>query len=440
MHSRRWTAGLLGACVAAACRSTSAEGTQKEQIPIRGSLVSRYEGRFTDGAHDHDLAEVLTLEVGDKKKDKVTGFVMAEGLADLDGNGSDSSGTFHSLADTWDGAVTGRLFHAYADVHATDALETLRVGRQMIVDTPVVAYFDGLRAETKEIGKARVRFGAYGGVPVQIYAPSSGDSMLGFFGETRPWEGGRVRADWLHSADQGEFGPRDDDLFGIGGSQNFGKTLRFDLEHTRLESEARDLRLRGTYYAQDSDLVLQASWYRLLQTQGDLAVPFDPYFATLHELFPYDQVGFLASKSLGSHLDVQAGLDLRRVEEEADIGAFNHDFNRFFATTDILGVLPASIDLSLTGEVWESTTNDVRSFGAGLTRKMGETVEAGIGTYYSLYKYDLYQNRELDDVRTWYVSVDWKRSASTRFDVRYEFEDDPDAEYHSVRLGATWQF
>jgi hypothetical protein len=409
-------------------------------FPIHGLLVSRYEGRFTGSVHDNDLVETLSLDLGDKTKNPVTGFIMAEGLADLDGSGSDPNGTFHSLADTYGGAVTARLYHAYADLHVSETFETIRIGRQMIVDTPITVYFDGARVETKELGKERFRFGAYAGVPVEIYAPGAGDEMLGFYGETRPWQGGRIRADWIHSADEGSFGPRENDLFGIGGSQNFGKSLRFDLEHTRLESDARDLRVRGTYYADDSDLVLQASFYQLLQTQKDFAVPFDPFYATLFDLFPYTEVGFLASKSLGTHLDVQAGLDMRRVTDAQDVGSFNHDFNRFFATTDVRGLLPAAIDLSLTAEVWDGTTNHFETYGAGLTRAFGKTFETGVGTYFAMYKYDLYQQRELDDVRTWYLSADWKRSASLRFQLRYEFEDDPDAEYHSVRLGATWRF
>ena len=48
--------------------------------------------------------------------------------------------------------------------------------------------------------------------------------------------------------------------------------------------------------------------------------------------------------------------------------------------------------------------------------------------------------RELDDVRTWYLKLQWKRTRSTTFDLRYEFEDDPFDEYHTLLLGATWRF
>lgn len=410
---------------------------------MHGSLYSRYVGRWTNGDHDNDLAEVLSLELGDKKKDPVTGFVNAEGIADLDGKGSRSS-PYYSLADTYDSAVTGKLYYAYADVNSVKSLETLRLGRQSIVDTPVVAYFDGLRAETAELGAPRLRLGAYGGQPVRLYAspdPSASEgSMLGLFGETRPWTGGRIRADYMHIEDEDQFGPRKNDLLGLGASQSLGTSLRVEGEYTELENDPRDVRARASYYAPESDLVLQASWYRLLQTQGNLTTPLDPFYATLYDLFPYTQLGFLASKSLGSHFDLQAGCDFRRVSEEQDIGTFNRDFNRYFATAGMKGVLPASLDLSVTGEVWDATSSNISTYGADLSRKFGEAVDTGIGTYYSLYKYDLYQNRELDDVRTWYLRVGWKRSSSTTFDLRYEFENDPSADYHSLRLGATWRF
>jgi hypothetical protein len=114
----------------AGCRSTETPppAAKPEGYAIHGSLYSRYVGRWTNGDHDNDLAEVLSLELGDKKKDPVTGFVNAEGLADLDGKSGVSS-PYYSLADTYDSAVTGKLYYAYADVNSVKSLETLLLGR-----------------------------------------------------------------------------------------------------------------------------------------------------------------------------------------------------------------------------------------------------------------------------------------------------------------------
>lgn len=433
---------LAGCATTAGAPESGPQSGKGRMLPIHGSLSSRYRARWTNRDDDHDLVEVLTAEIGDKAKSPVTGFVMAQGAADLDGHSSSGGQSpFHSLADTYDGAVTGRVYHAYADFHRAGKLETLRVGRQMIVGTPEVAYLDGVRAETRELGEKRVQLGAYGGVPVQLFASSMlGDSILGAFAQAKPWRGGSVRLDWMHAQEDGALGALGNDLFGIGARQSFGGRLRLETEYTRLEERDRDVRVRASWYAPESDLVVRASWYRLLETQSDLTVPFDPFFATLFELFPYEQIGLLVSKGISRHVHLQAGLDARRVLEESDVGQFNRDFDRGFATVALADLLPAGIGLSLTGEIWDSAGTDIRTFGADLSRKLGAHVDASVGTYYSLFKYDLYQDRELDDVRTWYAKAAWKRTGGPSFDARYEFEDDDRDEYHSVRLGATWRF
>ena len=442
----RTSAALVLGSVAAleGCRSAEGAPPAESTNPWRahGSLASRYRARWTGDEQDHDLTEVLSLEVGDRAVDTTTAYVLAEGLADLDGKPADGGAdAFFDLADTYDGAVTGRLFHAYVDWNDLDEIETFRLGRQVVQETPEVVYFDGVRAETAELGDARSRLGIYAGVPVKTYAPSSsGDAILGAFGETRPWKGGRLRLDWMSVEDEGRFGPRADELWGLAASQSVGKSARIDAEYTHLEDDPRDVRARASWYAQESDLVLQASWYRLLETQGDLTVPFDPFYATLFELHPYHQAGLVASKSFGEHFDLQAGFDLRRVDDSADIGVSNRDFDRAFAIAGLPHLLPAEIELSLTGEVWDSPDTEIETFGADLARRFGQAVEAAIGTYYSLFKYDLFQDRELDDVRTWYVKVDWARTERTVLGVRYEFEDDDEDEYHSVRIEATWRF
>jgi hypothetical protein len=74
-----------------------------------------------------------------------------------------------------------------------------------------------------------------------------------------------------------------------------------------------------------------------------------------------------------------------------------------------------------------------------LKRDFGEKVVASIGSYYSLYKYDLYLVEERDDVRTYYLRLRYKGGPSWSCDLRYEYEDSFD-DYSTLRMGATWLF
>jgi hypothetical protein len=420
----------------------AAQDPAARALELHGSLALRYRTRWSGHDSDQDLAETLALELGDAARDPLTASLSAEARLDLDGVARrTNSSAFLQLEDTYAGAFAARLYHACVDVHSAGGWETLRAGRQTIVETPETAWFDGVRAETRELGGARARFGAYGGVPVQLESGvPAGDALYGSFAEVRPWSGGRVRADWMHAEDDARLGPRSDDLLGFGIWQSLWTSLRLEGQYTRLEQRDRDLRLRASWSASDSDLVLRASWYRLLEPQGDLALPLDPFAATLHELEPYEQYGLQLSKSLTRHLQLQAGYDARRVERAQDVGAFNHDYDRASATLGATGMLPWALDASLTGEVWDSQQSRLRTFGAELARRFDERLDACVGSFYSLYEYDLYQARELDHVRTWYLKLVLDRSAPFRVELRYEFEEDPIDRYHDLRLGATWRF
>ena len=419
------------------------QGAQSASPPkysIHGTLSSRYRARWESDSEDHDLYQVLTLTAGDETRHRVTGHLMGQVAYDLDGADTDGEYAFFSLEDTYDSSVTARLYHAYADVHRLGTVETLRLGRQLVYETPEVAYFDGVRVETGELGDRNVQFGLYGGVPVHPFESSpEGDLVLGASGSARPWRGGRLRLDWMHLEDESLLGENQDDLTTVALDQAFAAAWQVGGEYSLLEGEERDYRLRASVNLVEEDLTVEASYYELLRTQSERSIPFDPFFATLFELFPYWQSRVLLSKGFESGITLEAGLDLRRVEDSSDVGEFNRDFERYHLTT-ILDDLPAELELSLTGEIWESDQSDIDSWGIDLRREFSGGFTASIGSYFSLFKYQLYTDEEREDVRTWYTSLAWRRTEGPRFDVRYEFEDADLDEFHYLRLGATWSF
>jgi hypothetical protein len=410
-------------------------------LELRGSLSTRYRGRWAEGADDHDLYEVLTLDVGDEREDRYTAHVTGRLSGDLDGRGdATDQAVFPSLADTFDGSVHGWLYQAYVDLERPPVGSQWRIGRQIDFLTPEFAHYDGVRISSTETSR-RLQGGVYGGLPVRLYeATQAGDVLFGAWGEARPWRDGRVRADWMHVEDDDRFGDHSDDLLGLSVWQRFGERLRGDASYTRLEDRDRDLRLRASWDDAERDLILTASFYRLLDTQRDFADEFDPFFGVLHDYFPFSQLRLAASKGLSKRTRLEGGADLRRVDDSDDEGSFNRDYERGWAALVLLDRLLPGLTLTLTGDVWRSDDEDIGSLGIDATRELSDGLRVSAGTSYALYRYDSFLDRERDDVRVWYAKLRKKVGASWSFDLGYDLERDDGETFHSLLLGATWRF
>lgn len=420
--------------------ASSAAQDPGSRFPIHGSITTTLRERWTADEHDLDLASTVSLDLGDPQKNRWTGHVMTQIPVDLDGK-RNSDSVFFDLDDTYDAAVVPRLYDAYAETRDAGFLASARIGRQTLWDTPVFAWLDGVSAETKETGQARVSLGAYGGIPVHLYESSREGSFLGgLYGQAQPWTRGRLRLDWMNIQDEADSGSHEQDLWKAGVWQGIGQSTRVEATVSRLGSEERDWSAAATWWDRETDLSVQASYYELRATQGDLPLEIDPFYATLYDLFPYHQARLMASKGFGGKLAVQAGAEARRVSDESDEGQWNRDFERYFSTVQVIDVLPAHLVLGLTGEVWNSQGNDIDTWGVDLSRRFGEVLDASAGSYYSLYKTSVASSTESDDVRTWFLRLRWKRSKGSVFDLRYDVEDMDPETVQSLRLGWTWRF
>lgn len=436
--------GLLIACLAAAaCASPPAppsDGADEDGF-VTGMVSNRYRGRWAGDNADHDDTLVLDLQIGDARRHSVTGHVSGRMSADLDGKpDDDGDDDFFSLQDTYDSRVTAQLHTAYADFQS-ESFEVLRFGRQWTYETPVFAWFDGVRVESSAVGDRHGRYGVYGGVPVHLYESSpSGDAILGTFLTLDTWEGGRARLDWMHIEDETQFGEEQDDLLGLGVWQRAGKNLHLEGHYTHLEGNPRDARVNATWFATNDDVVVRVSHYELLESQGRRTLELDEFSESLFELFPFRQSSVLLSKGFGDRLHVEGGVDVRRVDDGDDVGEFNRDFERGFATAILGDSAPGSFTVSLTGEVWNATDTDYRTWGVDVERRAGEGWGGSVGSYYSLYKIDHVLGEERDDVRTSYVRLRHRWSDGLTLDLRYEYEDSEFDDYHTLRWVTTWRF
>jgi len=414
----------------------------KPAAPIRGYVTTRFRSRSTSGADDQDLETALGLDIGNESTDVLSGHVLARLGADLDGTSTPDP--FFSLNDTFDHSLASYLYYAWVDVRPKQAapgqIERWRVGRQIDYLTPELAWFDGLSAQTRASGRQRLQLGGYAGVPTRMYETSADrGAVLGAFAQAEPWKDGRARADWMYLDDETRLAQGDNNLVSLALWQSFLPSLQLEGRYTHLEQDPRDARLQANWFDQEHELSLLLSYYELLHEQKGFALDVDPFLSNLFEQFPYRQVRLLASKSLGESLLLQGGADVRRVSDDADIGEFNRDFERGYLTFTHGDLLPLSLSLSLTGEVWNSSDDDIQTWGLDLSRRLGPELDASIGSYYSLYKYDAFSVEERDDVRTYYLVLRWKQSRVSAFDFRYDFEDSEIGDYQTLRLGATWQ-
>jgi hypothetical protein len=232
----------------------------------------------------------------------------------------------------------------------------------------------------------------------------------------------------------------EDDLYGVSLAQDLRRgehVTRLDARFTSLEWNGRDLRLSGSHLDGAHGFAVQASWYKLLQTQKEQAAPLDPFSESLFELFPYYQLAFSASKDW-ERFALLLGADLRRVEEADDEGEFNREFERYYLTGTLSEAL--WVDLSLTGELWRATDTDFETWGASLSRAFARGWELALGSYYSLYEYDFLSAEERDHVRNTTLDLRWKMDAARRFALRYELERNDFDDYHQVRLDYAWSF
>ena len=405
---------------------------------FRGQLISRYWVRWIGNQSDQDLYETLSLDIGDPDRHPVTGFLQGRLAIDLDGH--TGSQPFASLDDSYDGNPTAHLYYAYADFHDVPGFSLVRLGRQSIHDTPELAFLDGLRAETQTFWGIEGQLGFYGGVSTHLYEASiSGDWMMGVYAQARPWTGGRLRLDWMHLEDEALLGAHNNDLYAIGAWQTVGP-MELEAGYTRLEDEDRDLHGRVTLHEPDADMLLQVSYYQLLEAQNNLVLELDPFFSATQSLFPYQQFGFLGSQGLWEHLDLRLGMDVRRVREAADRGTFNHDYQRVFATLALHDALVKGLTLSATGDWWDGNGEDIDTWGADADYRFNDALTVSGGSYYSLYKFDLQLNEEIDHVRTYYARTRYKYSKQLTFDLAFELEDNDLDKFYTLRMGATWKF
>lgn len=410
---------------------------------LHGSFAVRYRGRTTSDDSDNDLRAFLALDINDFPDARISGHIQARLDLDLDGN--DADGEFGGLDSTYDSALVSKLYLAYADIavgaRPENADGILRIGRQSDPRLPEVLRIDGVSYATRPMGEREIELGAYVGIPAHLYESSnSGDNAFGAFAEGRPWEQGRVRVDYMHIEEEEGLGAGKDDLISLGLWQQVSKSLNLEGTYSSLEGDPRDLRLRAMYANPVTSTVVRFGYFELLEAQRALVTELDPFYEQLLDYQPFRQANLSVSQPVSEHVILDLGFDARRVSDSEDVGEFNRNWERYFATTTLQDIFEDGFALAVTFDIWDDDDRDISAFGADFSYDPDARWEAAIGTYYSLYKYVFLELDEREDVRTFYVRTQYDLTDNSILELLYEFENDDFDTYHTLRLGARWRF
>ena len=410
--------------------------------PVHGFLKSRYKARWTSDASDQDVYETLSLDVGDADRNRVTAHFLGDVSVDIDGNTSNHGNyPYDSARDSSGSNLVPLVYSCYLDVHRVGPL-SLRAGRQSIYETPEISFFDGLLVESEELGSGRLKLGAYGGAPVHLYKGyTPNDAIEGAYVQSHLWQGARARVDWQHLEGRNDTVVYRNTLVGVGGWQSVGRYVDLHAHYTRLDDADRDVLLRGTFNQPNWDLRVQTSYYQQLQARQDTVIESDAYYPILKDYQPYREYRTMVSKGLGDHVSVDAGLDLRRLTHTDQESTFNHQYDRYYGTLDLLDLGVKGSSVSLTEEVWASPGRRSESQGVDITCPLGAKNKVSVGTDHYLYKYDFSSDAERADVQDYYVKYEYKHSRALRLRVNYSYEDEGSSgRYNELRCEAICNF
>jgi hypothetical protein len=427
---------------------------EKIGYPIDGSLSARYRLRLSGSESDQDLFQVLSVQAGDREKNKVSGAFLGRLSEDIDGMAS--GGSYHrfgEITDSYDDNVNGRFYLGYVDLRKFAledrlAVDTVRVGRQSFDESAEPFVFDGGRIDTKAFEKLKdLRFSAYGGLPAHYYESSpSGDAVVGVGAEASPIRRGRVRVDWTYVEDrreslfdEGEAFRHKDHLVSAAFWQGFGDRFNVHGRYNLLDGESRDYLVRGTYREAPHDFFLQASFHHVVKVLRDFSTELDPYYSILREYKPFWEVDIHASKGIGRHVVVDGGIFFRELVDSEDESTFNHEFRRFFLTPGTRDWPWEGMSLSVTGDLWDAD-DTVLTAGAEVSQRFLKALVASFGSYYSLYRVDYLTGDERTHDRTFFWKLEYQVLKDLKLMGMYELERDDFDTYHTVELGLRYTF
>ena len=416
---------------------------------ISGNFRTQYEGRWAEGEDDHDLYEYLRFRTQSFFHDKVTIAGSGRVSEDVDGH-ENKDGAFRDILDTYNQSINSRLYYLYADARnpVIDG-SSLRVGRQYQY-TVETLLFDGAKYE-QQLGPVETY--VFGGLRTSQYSSTYFDTVTCAGVAGRPFIDTRTTLDYVRIIDD-EF---IDDEVGFNVWQKCYEDLHFYGRYNLLNTMPKDFLVKLSWDKIDWDASVQLSYFRFLHSMAEHSNNITPFYRILGTFEPFDITSLTGYKGLGNHFGISGGADHRNVLDQEDENTFNRDYNRTFFSFMINNLLLQDSKATFTVEYWNVKGIDHSAdLGVDLDKKFGK-FDVGIGTNYSVYKYNYVGSNELEalldneytrdieqkiNVRTYYMRVKYLLTKQSDVSLRWSSEvSDTDPEtFHQLLLSYSTNF
>ena len=426
---------------------------QEPSIAVTGYFSARYWFRTAqttsgDVARDQDAYGELRIDATTPKTGRYEFHFIGNVRNDLDGNRD--LHTYYPLEDIGDTGpkhTVGYLYEAHLDINNPFSRVTqFRIGRQASTrDEPV--YFDGIAMDVGLLPKMNLTL--YGGAGVNFYEinRSEGDDTVAGAGlDLYPTTSTGIGLDYLTIKDKRDYlqlTDVQDHLVSLKIWQRFTPSIKATANYRYQNGEARDLNLRLIGVFPESRTEFGAGYLRQFNIQSVQSNPLSPFVDVAGPTTPFQQYEVKVRQFFGTRYAVDLSYYKKDLTGNDPPGDFNHEYSRVTAGLEIADLLVRNFTLTLTADAWNSDGQDFLSGGADIGYSFGRkgtAAKINAGTYYSLYKYDYYQQLgEHDRVRTYYITMRAPLAKQLFLNLNYEYEKSLE-NIQSLRTGIRYDF
>ena len=416
---------------------------------VSGNFRTQYEGRWAEDEDDYDMYEYLRFKTKNFFDNKVSIAGSGRLSEDLDGH-EPKDGAFRDILDTYDSSVNGRLYYLYADIkNPVIDKSSLRVGRQYQYSVETIL-FDGAKYE-QQLGPIDTY--AFGGMRTSQYSETYFDTVAGSGIAIRPFMDTRTNLDYVRIIDDNYI----DEEVGFNLWQRIYDDLNFYGRYTILNTLPKDFLVKLSWDKIDWDASVQLSYFRFLNSIAEQSNNISPFYQILGTFEPFDLISLTGYKGFGEKFGISSGMDYRNVLDKGNENTFNTDYNRAYFSFLVNNVLLKESKASFTVEYWNADgMYQSTDIGVDYDKKIGK-FDIGLGTNYSLYKYnfdgsnglesvlDSEYTRDIEqkiNVRTYYLRIKYLLTKQSDVSMRWSTEiSDTDPEtYNQLLLSYSTNF